>query len=164
MLCIQFTTGDVMCPLRQELAYKCCAGTMSSTGTWNLRFLFLILFLLSNWDGSPTFFLVTVIIHPSNVAEYPTVFSEQRCSPQDIWFWPCKVLSSILDTCWIKKIRPTTVVFWPAGFFVLGSMQTQLVALVCTWPQKWCCFKSTMTRYDRMSDICAHTDMRNLNL
>jgi len=36
----------------------------------------------------------------------------------------------------------------PAEFFDRGSMQTQLVVLVCTWPQKWCCFKSTMTRYE----------------
>jgi len=54
----------------------------------------------------------------------------------------------------------------PAEFFDRGSMQTQLVVLVCTWPQKWCCFKSTMTRYEW--HVCSNgqkvaTSTRNLS-
>ncbi|XP_052150813.1 serine/threonine-protein kinase ATG1t isoform X2 [Oryza glaberrima] len=32
-------------------------------------------------------------------------------------------------------------------FFVPGNTQIQIVALVCTWPQKLCCFRSMMVGY-----------------
>jgi len=54
----------------------------------------------------------------------------------------------------------------PAEFFDRGSMQTQLVVLVCTWLQKWCYFKSTMTRWEW--HVCSNgqkvaTSTRNLS-
>jgi hypothetical protein len=69
--------------------------------------------------------------------------------PSRFQILPCE-LKLVKCSSWIS------VTLWHAGFLVLGSMQTLLAVPVCTWPRKWCCFKSTMTRYARISVICLY--------